>query len=98
MPPDRDGPMGWPADAPMPRGEGAGLSAPAAAAKQEQLAQHCRPLYQQGARAVKRAVHVGAGIFGSTILGPPTNWWRLDVAAALGELVLTDRSGASGSR
>src|SRR5580704_7583480 len=37
---DRYGPGQRPAHAPIPRGEGAGLSAPAAAAKQEQLAQH----------------------------------------------------------
>src|SRR5580704_3535682 len=39
----------WPADTPTPRGEGAGLSAPAAAAKKEQLAQHCESRYQFGA-------------------------------------------------
>src|SRR5271170_1799937 len=43
---DRYGPGQWPAHAPIPRGEGAGLSAPAAAAKQEQLAQHHGPPYQ----------------------------------------------------
>jgi hypothetical protein len=42
---------------PTPRGEGAGLSAPAAAAKQEQLAQHCHPLYQPGDRGVQRGRH-----------------------------------------
>src|SRR5215468_5933951 len=36
------------------RGEGAGLSAPAAAAKEEQLAQHCDPPYQHGAQWVRR--------------------------------------------
>ena len=42
----------WPADTPTPRDEGAGLSAPAAAAKEEQLAQHCEPRYQPNAFAV----------------------------------------------
>src|SRR5512146_1599725 len=37
-----------PADTPTPRGEGAGLSAPAAAAKEEQLTQHRDPRYQPG--------------------------------------------------
>src|ERR1041384_5519920 len=44
---ERSGPTSQrPAHAPIPRGEGAGLSAPAAAAKQEQLAQHCKSPYQ----------------------------------------------------
>jgi GNAT superfamily N-acetyltransferase len=38
------------------RGEGAGLSAPAAAAKQEQLAQHHRPLYQVGVMRARRGI------------------------------------------
>src|SRR5580693_4548922 len=47
---DRYGPGQRPAHAPIPRGEGAGLSAPAAAAKQEQLAQH----WEHSTRASRR--------------------------------------------
>jgi hypothetical protein len=42
------------------RGEGAGLSAPAAAAKEEQLAQHREPLYQAGGRAFRNIEWRGA--------------------------------------
>ena len=61
----------WPADTPTPRGEGAGLSAPAAAAKEEQLAQHCESPYQLGAPGGTR-VHRrggGGGILGG-VTGP----------------------------
>src|SRR5690349_14250480 len=51
-----------PADTPTPRGEGAGLSAPAAAAKEEQLAQHRDQRYQPPApRVGPGAVFSGAG-------------------------------------
>src|ERR1700722_5682041 len=52
--PDQRWPDKWPADTPTPRDEGAGLSAPAPAAKEEQPPQPCLRLYQPAAPRGKR--------------------------------------------
>src|SRR5512142_320752 len=59
-----------PADTPTPRGEGAGLSAPAAAAKEEQLAQHRDPRYQPPTQGWGRGRYsVGPGAIFSGAVG-----------------------------